>query len=183
MSFLGKIKIVMLKGEKGDKGDSGSAGDYSTLTNKPSINNVALDGQMTSDDLGLASVSRVEALEDEVESLVVGEWTDLAITDPQSNTVSGSFLKYRLDADGMATIAGNIDFSGGGSTTLATLPAEITPVNKASGGLAVTRKFEVPLFSGSSGTTQLFISGSTLSIMGYASAYTIFEVSYYPKFV
>ena len=44
-----------LKGEKGDKGDTGAAGTttYTALTDKPSINNVALEGNKTSADLGL----------------------------------------------------------------------------------------------------------------------------------
>lgn len=52
---LGKIKILMLKGEKGDAGQDGSSGDYSQLTNKPTINGIEVNGTMTSDDLGLAS--------------------------------------------------------------------------------------------------------------------------------
>ena len=66
MSFLGKIKIVMLKGEKGDQGEAGSSGNYAGLTNKPSINNVALSGNKNSDDLGLASQTALESLDDNV---------------------------------------------------------------------------------------------------------------------
>ena len=185
MSFLGHIKILMLKGEKGDTGTPGSAGDYSTLTNKPKINNVDLVGNKTSDDLGLASVARVEALEDEVESLVIGEWTDLTITDPQNLVASGSVLKYRKDASGLVTIAGNIDFTDTGSNvTLATLPEAITPVNKANGGLAVVRSFDVPFWSAGNSSGKVSISGSALSISGSIrnGSYSIFEVSYYPKF-
>lgn len=42
-------------GEKGDKGDRGPAGttNYTDMTNKPSINNVTLEGDKTSEDLGL----------------------------------------------------------------------------------------------------------------------------------
>ena len=62
MSFLGKIKIVMLKGEKGDQGEAGSSGDYAGLTNKPSINSVELNGNKTLADLGLISQAMVEAM-------------------------------------------------------------------------------------------------------------------------
>ena len=62
MSFLGKIKIVMLKGEKGDQGDSGTSGDYAGLTNKPSINSVVLNGNKTLSDLGLISQAMVSAM-------------------------------------------------------------------------------------------------------------------------
>ena len=62
MSFLGKIKIVMLKGEKGDQGTAGISGDYAGLTNKPSINSVQLNGNKTLSDLGLVSQAMVEAM-------------------------------------------------------------------------------------------------------------------------
>lgn len=192
MSFLGHIKILMLKGEKGDTGTPGSAGNYSTLTNKPKINNVDLVGNKTSDDLGLASVARVEALEDEVESLVIGEWTDLTITDPQNLVASGSVLKYRKDASGLVTIAGNIEFTGSGtSVTLATLPEEITPASKANGGLSIYRDFDARFYrvNADDSVGGVHINGSTLSVSGnivsgsiMQNPYTVFEVSYYPKF-
>lgn len=58
-----------LKGEKGDKGDTGAAGTttYTALTDKPSINNVALEGNKTSTDLGLqpaGSYATVSELDD-----------------------------------------------------------------------------------------------------------------------
>ena len=47
-----KIIIKMLKGENGKDGVSG---DYAGLTNKPSINGIQLDGNITGNDLGLVS--------------------------------------------------------------------------------------------------------------------------------
>lgn len=58
---LGKVKIVLLKGEKGDQGEAGISGDYAGLINKPAINSVTLDGELTSDDLGLATATEMES--------------------------------------------------------------------------------------------------------------------------
>jgi len=67
---LGTIKILMLKGEMGD------SGDYSGLINKPQINGVELNGNMTSEELSLASelqvaslISDVTGLESDVDNL------------------------------------------------------------------------------------------------------------------
>ena len=186
MSFLGKTRVIMLKGEKGDQGEAGTTGDYSNLTNKPTLNNVELDGDLTSDDLGLASVSRVEALEDTVEHLVVGEWTDLEITDPQSLIYSGGMLKYRLDASGLVTIVGNFDFSGSSaSVEVATLPSDIRPLGVSAGGVLNYRNFTVPLLGSGSGNVEINIIGSTgkLSVVGSVTtnSFVAFEVSYYPS--
>lgn len=52
-----KAKIVMLKGEKGD---AGTSGDYSELNNKPQINGVTVNGNVSADDLGLASSNELD---------------------------------------------------------------------------------------------------------------------------
>ena len=65
---LGKVIVLMLKGEKGEKGEDGSSGDYSALTNKPTINGVPVDGAITSDDLGLASQTALQQVADDTES-------------------------------------------------------------------------------------------------------------------
>ena len=64
--MIGKIKIAMLKGEKGD---TGATGDYSGILNKPSINDVTLDGNKTASDLGLADAADQQNLIDTVNSL------------------------------------------------------------------------------------------------------------------
>ena len=56
---FGQIKVVALKGEKGDMGD---AGDYAGLINKPSINNVILNGNKSANQLGLANQAEVDQL-------------------------------------------------------------------------------------------------------------------------
>ena len=56
---FGQIKVVALKGEKGDMGD---AGDYAGLINKPSINNVILNGNKAAAQLGLATQAEVDQL-------------------------------------------------------------------------------------------------------------------------
>ncbi len=60
-NFDKKVKILMLKGEKGD---AGTSGDYAELENKPSINNVVLNGNTTTEDLGVATQTEMnEAVE------------------------------------------------------------------------------------------------------------------------
>ena len=102
---LGTIKILMLKGEKGEKGADGSAGDYSLLDNKPRINGTQLDGNMTSDDLSLASATQLADLESDVSTLqtdVSEHTTDISglqsdvsglQTDVSENTTDISNLK------------------------------------------------------------------------------------------
>lgn len=63
---LGKVKIVLVKGEKGDAGADGVSGDYAGLTNKPSINNVQLSGDKSGADLGLAPLGAFEDLNADV---------------------------------------------------------------------------------------------------------------------
>lgn len=58
-SLLGTLRIMLLKGEKGDKGDAGVSGDYSGLSNKPKINNVTVDGNMSGTDLGLPTIAQM----------------------------------------------------------------------------------------------------------------------------
>lgn len=50
-----KIIIRMLQGAKGEAGKDGISGDYDGLINKPSINGIQLDGDITGDILGLVS--------------------------------------------------------------------------------------------------------------------------------
>ena len=61
-----KVIVRLLKGEKGDAGD---AGDYSTLANKPSINNITLNGNQTGTDLGLVPKQVTDALDNRISSL------------------------------------------------------------------------------------------------------------------
>lgn len=68
-SFLGTLRILLLKGDKGDKGEAGVSGDYSSLTNKPKINNVTVDGNITGSDLGLASQVALEAVDNKIDTL------------------------------------------------------------------------------------------------------------------
>lgn len=67
MAILDKnIQVLMLKGEKGDMGD---AGDYSTLQNKPKINNVTLDGSKSADDLGLVESGELDSITADIGTL------------------------------------------------------------------------------------------------------------------
>ena len=57
-SYIGSVKIVMLKGEKGDKGDNAVA-DYNALSNHPQINGVTLTGNKTLAQLGLNNATNL----------------------------------------------------------------------------------------------------------------------------
>ena len=70
--MIGKVKLVMLRGEKGDPGASGN---YDELSNRPQINGVTLTGNKTAADLGLAAgaeqaslISTVSGLGDTVQA-------------------------------------------------------------------------------------------------------------------
>ena len=64
--FCGKVRVLMLKGEKGD---TGNAGDYSGLTNKPQINGVTLSGNQTPTDLGLMTQTQAEQINQDMSDL------------------------------------------------------------------------------------------------------------------
>lgn len=51
------------------EGGGSSGGDYSELSNKPSINNVQLNGDKSGSDLGLASTTSVSTLSNKVDSI------------------------------------------------------------------------------------------------------------------
>ena len=78
---LGTVKILMLKGEKGD---TGASGDYAELINRPSINNVELNGNKTSSDLGLATPADISELQSDVASLE----TEVALKADASDVVT-----------------------------------------------------------------------------------------------
>ena len=92
-SFLGTLRILLLKGDKGDQGEAGVSGDYSTLTNKPKINNVTVDGNITGSDLGLASQVALEAVDDKIDTLqsdLLAVEDVLAYTGSVASAVAGS---------------------------------------------------------------------------------------------
>lgn len=163
-TVFGEVKVLMLKGEKGDTGEDGTSGNYSQLTNKPSINGVTLNGNMTSDALGVASQSYIDALQEDFDALEDEldnpTWTDLALSTSQS-AVSKTAFKYKVDKAGEVTLAMNLDFSAhsSGSVTIATLPETITPKNTASGGIGVQRYF--PERHSSQGSRLYFRISST----------------------
>lgn len=64
--FCGKVRVIMLKGEKGA---TGTSGDYAGLTNKPQINGVTLSGNQTPTDLGLMTQTEAEQLEQDMYTL------------------------------------------------------------------------------------------------------------------
>ena len=90
-----KVKIIVLKGEKGDQGDAGVSGDYAGLSNKPSINGVQLNGNKTSNDLGIASQASVDALEQNLGDLSDSVYTKSEVV-PKSE-MYGNNLDYRIN--------------------------------------------------------------------------------------
>lgn len=108
--FDKNIRILMLKGEKGDAGD---AGDYSTLANKPKINNVELNGTKSASDLGLVESGELDGINDDI-----GELQTLTTTDKGSlvnaiNEVNGKVgvMVSHILYDSEQGTNGNIDFT------------------------------------------------------------------------
>lgn len=113
-----EIQILMVKG---DPGDSGSASDYSSLSNKPSINGITLVGNKTSSDLGLnlADIVHINTTSYwNSQPYLVGErghvylYTDYETIDGQTIPAFkiGDGLAYLIDApfvDGNATALNN----------------------------------------------------------------------------
>ena len=68
-----------ISGDKGDKGDTGAAGttDYLELSNRPTINNVMVTGQLTSSDLNMYTKTQVDNAiadsEDSTLAIVAGD--------------------------------------------------------------------------------------------------------------
>lgn len=90
-TVFGEVKVLMLKGEKGDTGEAGTSGNYSQLTNKPSINGVTLTGNMTSDALGVASVSLIDSVTEDLSDL-----SDNVYTKSEVYTKTESDAKYLI---------------------------------------------------------------------------------------
>ena len=90
-TVFGEVKVLMLKGEKGDTGEDGTSGNYSQLTNKPSINGVTLTGNMTSDALGVASVSLIDSVTEDLSDL-----SDNVYTKSEVYTKTESDAKYLI---------------------------------------------------------------------------------------
>lgn len=159
MNLWGKVRIIMLKGEKGEQGEAGVSGDYAGLTNKPSINNHELNGNSSSADLGMVSQGDLDALESAIngigtrlvdvedqtdaltEALTSPSWDKLAEVSGVTNGVNGS-IYYKTLGD-TVTLKFNLDLYGSVSAgdhqdLVASLPAEITPLAISAGGLGGT---------------------------------------------
>lgn len=100
--FDKNIRILMLKGEKGDEGD---AGNYSTLDNKPQINNITLSGSKSAEDLGLVAAGELDGISDDI-----GELQTLNTTDKESlvnaiNEVNGKTIPVEQGGTGATTAA------------------------------------------------------------------------------
>jgi hypothetical protein len=100
--FDKNIRILMLKGEKGEIGD---AGDYSTLDNKPQINNITLSGSKSAEDLGLVAVDELDGISEDI-----GELQTLNTTNKESlvnaiNEVNGKTIPVEQGGTGATTAA------------------------------------------------------------------------------
>lgn len=93
-----RVKIIMLKGEKGDKGEDGSSGDYSALTNKPKINDIEINGNMTASDLGLVSETEFEQSQTVTDTSIDRIKESFATVEPSSESAHayavGQYLVY-----------------------------------------------------------------------------------------
>lgn len=75
----GDTGLTGAKGDKGDKGDTGAAGttDYLELSNRPTLNNVMITGQLTSSDLNMYTKTQVDNAiadsEDSTLAIVAGD--------------------------------------------------------------------------------------------------------------
>ena len=72
------LEVLALEGKCQAGGDSGENLDYSTATNKPSINGVTLEGNKTAEELGIGQPS------DEQVGAAVGDWLE---AHPEATTV------------------------------------------------------------------------------------------------
>lgn len=67
-----KVKVVMVKGEQGP---AGTTGDYSGLTNKPKINGVTVEGNLSSTDLNLIGEQELNMVNSRIDEIVAGYTT------------------------------------------------------------------------------------------------------------
>ena len=80
---------------------------YNSLTNKPSINGVVLEGNITLKDLGLDSADAIKSLTDQIDNILNGTTTIpraesslsafVAASSTNSNLVDGKSLSYIMD--------------------------------------------------------------------------------------
>lgn len=130
---FGKVIVLPLKGEKGDSGD---AGDYSALTHKPSINNVQLNGDLASEDLGIASTASVTAL---------------------SNTVDDNYTELSSEIEKREVYVKTI-------SSLSSLPHTVSDSNIESDMVAIKAELSVP--SAQTGDWTVDTSSGSLTISG-----------------
>lgn len=131
--FDKNIRILMLKGEKGEIGD---AGDYSTLANKPKINNVTLNGTQSAADLGLVAASEIEGINDDIGELQTLDTTDKGSLVNAINEVNGKTISIEHGGTGGTTTTAartNLEvftktvlFSGAATTDAITLSDSIS---------------------------------------------------------
>lgn len=100
--FDKNIRILMLKGEKGEIGD---AGDYSTLANKPKINNVTLTGSKSADDLGLVESGELDNIDGKIGTLENLSTTDKDDLVGAINEVNGKIIPIEQGGTGGTTAA------------------------------------------------------------------------------
>lgn len=100
--FDKNIRILMLKGEKGEIGD---AGDYSTLQNKPKINNVELNGNKSTSDLGLVESGELDSINADIGTLENLSTTTKTSLVNAINEVNGKTIPISQGGTGQTTAA------------------------------------------------------------------------------
>lgn len=85
-----KVKVVMLRGEPG------TSGDYRTLTNKPQINGMTLNGNKTAEDLALASRAEMLYVSSRLDQVLANETN--AYAGIEMNTFTSDPAKMTYDS-------------------------------------------------------------------------------------
>ena len=175
---LGKVKVIMLKGEKGDIGD---AGNYATLQNKPSINGVTLTGDKTSSNLSLASKASVDAInaslayETASVEVTVGEITTTISARKKNGVVQASF-SFGSGAEQMpfANITGNIQ--------IGTMPVGFRPTSQVFATISCRTEatwsnasyFIGTIHITTDGTISLYFNSNEIRQCRYVEGYVVY---------
>lgn len=138
--FDKNIRILMLKGEKGEIGD---AGDYSTLQNKPKINNVTLSGSKSASDLGLVDSEEIDSINADIGTLENLSTTTKTSLVNAINEVNGKTTPVTQGGTGLTSLSNGEILIGNGTDPILSLAA--LPVSKGGTGGVTAAEARVAL--------------------------------------